>query len=67
MRLKQVIYVHLLAKKVNMFIELSEDSIFIVNVEQFIAFYTKRLPKTHFNFFFMYISFGDEKKRQNLQ
>ena len=53
MRLKQVIYVHLLAKKVNMFIELmSEDSIFIVNVEQFIAFYTKRLPKTHFNFFF---------------
>ena len=44
---------------------MSEDSISIMNVEQYLLrSRRKRLPKTRLCcLFFMYISFGDEKKR----
>ena len=45
---------------------MSEDSIFIVNVEQYLlCSRRKRLPKTClYCLFFMYISFEDEKKKK---
>ena len=49
-------------KRIN--ISLSENSIFIMNVEQYLLrFSRKRLPETRLDcFFFMHIRFGDEKK-----
>ena len=49
---------------------MNEDSIFMVNVEQYLLrSRLKGLPKTGLNcLFFMYMSFEDEKKKhQNLQ
>ena len=44
---------------------MNEDSIFMVNVEQYLLRYRlKRLPKTGlYCLFFMYMSFEDEKKK----
>ena len=50
---------------------MSEDSIFMVNVEQYLMrsrYKKKRLSKTCLYFLVsVYLSFGDEKKRQNSQ